>query len=192
MKKIKFILLAVILASFAKANTGDDSFNLSVSSDGKLAIQQVQLLNSDGYQKTITKNSDGYFFTNTIDRFGIYGLSVTYIDPTSKKANGINVQLFLKAGDTKLVLQGNSGKYSITGASMTAQKNFEAFTSKDQVYLKKVMELESKLRQSEESGNRKITTQLKQDLNEAKNARKKNVYETYILQHPNDDLCKWV
>lgn len=189
MKKIKFILLAVILASFAKANTGDDSFNLSVSSDGKLAIQQVQLLNSDGYQKTITKNSDGYFFTNTIDRFGIYGLSVTYIDPTSKKANGINVQLFLKAGDTKLVLQGNSGKYSITGASMTAQKNFEAFTSKDQVYLKKVMELESKLRQSEESGNRKITTQLKQDLNEAKNARKKNVYETYILQHPNDDLC---
>ena len=189
MKKIKFILLAVILSSFAKSKASDGDFNLSVSSDGKLILQRVQLINADGYEKTITKGSDGYFFSNTVDRFGIYSLSVTYIDPVSKKTNGINVQLFLKAGDTKLIFMGSSGKYNVTGASVTAQKNFESFTSKDQVYLKKVMELEAKLRQYKESGNKKAAAQTKDDLSEAKNARKKNVYESYILQHPNDDLC---
>jgi peroxiredoxin len=77
----------------------------------------------------------------------------------------------------------------VTGASATAQKDFEAFISKDQVYLKKVMELEAKVHQYEESGNKKAAAQTKDDLSEAKNVRKKNVYESYILQHPNDDLC---
>ncbi|HEU5165234.1 MAG TPA: hypothetical protein VFU29_06830, partial [Chitinophagaceae bacterium] len=134
MKKIKFILLIVILASFANANAGDGSFNLSVSSDGKLIIQRVQLLNADGYNQTITKGTGEYVFNNTVDRYGIYSLSVTYLDPVSKKTNGANIQLFLKAGDTKLVFQGSSGKYNVTGASAIAQKEFEAFISKDRVY----------------------------------------------------------
>jgi peroxiredoxin len=189
MKKIKFILLVVIMASFANAKAGDGSFNLSVSSDGKLILQQVQLLNADGYNQTITKGTEEYVFSNTVNRYGTYSLSVTYLDPVSKKTNGANIQLFLKVGDTKLVFRGSAGKYNVTGASATAQKDFESFTSKDQVYLKKVMELEAKLRQYEESGNKKAAAQTKDDLSEAKNVRKKNVYESYILQHPNDDLC---
>ena len=188
MKKIKFILLVVILSSFAKAHAGDRSFSLSVSSDGKLIIQRVQLLNADGYNQTITKGTEEYVFSNTVDRYGIYNLSVTYLDPVSKKTNGVNIQLFLKAGDTKLVFQGSSGKYNVTGASATAQKDFEAFISKDHVYLGRVMEFESKLRQYQESGNRKAADKLKDDLSIAKEARKKNLYESYILQHPNEDL----
>lgn len=189
MKKIKFILLFVILASFANAKAVDGSFNLSVSSDGKLILQRVQLLNADGYNQTITQGTEEYVFSNTVNRYGIYSLSVTYLDPVSKKTNGANIQLFLKAGDTKLVFRGSAGKYNVTGGSATAQKDFESFTSKDQVYLKKVMELEAKLRQYKESGNKKAAAQTGDDLSEAKNARKKNVYESYILQHPNDDLC---
>ena len=188
MKKIKFILLIVILTSFANAKAGEESFNLSVSSDGKLIIQRVQLLNADGYNQTITKGADEYVFSNTINRFGIYSLLVTYLDPVSKKTNGANIQLFLKAGDTKLVFQGSSGKYNVTGASATAQKDFDAFISKDQVYLKRVLGLESKLHQYQESGNRKAADNVKDDLSKAKEDRKKNFYETYILKHQNDDL----
>ena len=188
MKKIKFILLIVILASFANANAGDGSFNLSVSSDGKLIIQRVQLLNADGYNQTITKGTGEYVFNNTVDRYGIYSLSVTYLDPVSKKTNGANIQLFLKAGDTKLVFQGSSGKYNVTGASAIAQKEFEAFISKDRVYLNRVIQFESKLHQYEESGNRKAAEKMKEELSKAKEDRKKNFYESYILQHPNDDL----
>ena len=122
MKKIKFISLFVILASYAKAKTDDGSFNLSVSSDGKLNIQRVQLLNADGYNQTITKGTGEYVFSNTINRYGIYSLLVTYLDPVSKKPDGVNIQLFLKAGDTRLVFQGNAGKYKVTGTSATAQK----------------------------------------------------------------------
>jgi peroxiredoxin len=188
MKRIKFILLALIVASFTKAKADDGSFNLSVSSDGKLILQRVQLINADGYNKTITKEDKQFVFSNSVDRYGVYSLSVTYLDQTSKKTNGVNIQLFLKAGDTKLVFLGSAGKYSLTGASATAQKDFEVFVSKDQVCLKKVMGLESRLRQLEESGNKKAAAEMKDDLAEAKNARKKNIYETYILQHPNDDL----
>jgi peroxiredoxin len=188
MKRIKFILLVVILASFTKAKADYGSFNLSVSSDGKLILQRVQLINADGYEKTITKEDGQYTFSNTVDRYGIYALSVTYVDPASKKITGINIQLFLKAGDTKLIFQGSAGKYNVTGASASAQKNFEAFVSKDQVYLKKVMEFDSKLHQYQESGNRKAANEMKEHLFEAKENRKKKVYESYILQHPNDDL----
>src|SRR4030095_4348300 len=103
MKRIKFILLVVILVSFTKAKADYGSFNLSVSSDGKLILQRVQLINADGYEKTITKEDGQYTFSNTVDRYGIYALSVTYVDPASRKTTGINIQLFLKAGDTKLI-----------------------------------------------------------------------------------------
>ncbi len=186
MKKIKFILLAVILSSFAKAN--EEKFNLSVSSDGKIVIERIQLLNADGYNKTIMKGVEEFAFNNSVDRYGVYSLSVTYLDPVSKKTNGLNIQLFLKAGDTKLVLQGTAGKYNVTGASATAQKEFETFIAKDHQSLKRIMELESKLRQCQEAGNKKAAAETKDDLSEAKNARNKNVYESYILQHPNDDL----
>jgi peroxiredoxin len=188
MKRIKFILLVVILVSFTRAKADDGSFNLSVSSDGKLILQRVQLINADGYNKTITKEDKQFVFSNSVDRYGVYSLSVTYLDQASKKTNGVNIQLFLKAGDTKLVFHGSAGKYSLTGASATAQKDFEAFVSKDQVYLKRVMEFDSKLRQYQESGNRKAATEMKEDLSEAKEDRKKKLYESYILQHPNDDL----
>jgi hypothetical protein len=50
------------------------------------------------------------------------------------------------------------------------------------------MEFDSKLHQYQESGNRKAANEMKEDLSEAKEDRKKKVYESYILQHPNDDL----
>ncbi len=189
MKKIKFFLLAMILVSFANAKSAEENFNLSVSSDGKLILQQVQLLNAKGYNKTIMKGTEEYAFSNTVDRYGIYSLSVTYLDPTTKKINGTNIQLFLKPGRTRLVFQGSSGKYNITGTSVTAQREFEAFISKDQVYIKKIMECETKLRQYREAGNKKAAVEMNNALQEAKNARNKNVYESYILQHPNDDLA---
>lgn len=188
MKKIKFILLAVITAFFTNAQANDSNFNLFVSSDGKLILERVQLINADGYNKTIVKGDEQYVFNNTVDRYGIYTLSVTWLDPVSKKTSGMNVQLFLRAGDTKVILQGSAGKYSVAGSSASVQKEFEAFVSKDKGYLKRVMELETKLRQCEESGNRKSAEKIKEDLSRAKEDRKKIVYESYILQHPNDDL----
>src|SRR5258705_9637491 len=107
MKKIKFILLAAILVFFTKAQANDANFNLSVSSDGKLILQRVQLLNADGYEKTIMKEAEQYAFSDTVNRYGIYTLSVTYVNPASKKTSGINIQLFLKSGDTKLIFQGS-------------------------------------------------------------------------------------
>ena len=192
MKQIKFILLTVILASFTKADAGEGVFNLSLSADGKLIIQKAQLINAVGYNKTITKEEKQFVFSNTVNRYALYSLSIIYMDPVSKRTNGINMQLFLKAGDTKLIFQGNTGNYSVTGASASAQKDFEAFVGKDQVYLRKVMELESRIRKYEESGNKRAADELKDDLSEAREDRKKKVYESYILQHPNDDLSLYV
>lgn len=188
MKKIKFILLAIILTIVAKAQAGEGNFTLSISSDGKLILQRMQLLNADGYEKTITKESGDFSFSNQVDRYGIYNLSVTYLNPLTKKIGGINVQLFLKAGVTKLVFYGTSGKYSVTGASADAQKEFESFTARDQAYFKKVMEFESKLYKYQQAGSRKLAAAVKDSLLAAQVARKKNVYEPYISQHPNDDL----
>jgi peroxiredoxin len=188
MNKIKFVFLLVILSILAKANASDGNFSLSVSTDGKLILQRVQLLNADGYEKTITRGSEEFAFSNSVNRYGIYSMSVTWINPATKKTSGTNIQLFLKEGNTKLIFQGNSGKYIVTGASVTVQKNFEAFSSKDQAYIKRIMGYEFRLLQYQKSGNRKAAAELKDTLSETKNARNKNVFESYILQHPNDDL----
>jgi thiol-disulfide isomerase/thioredoxin len=124
-------------------------------------------------------------FTNTIDRYAIYTLIVNYIHAVSKKKGGSTVQLFLKPGDTKLDFVGAEGKYIVTGSSADAQKAYEGLIEKDQVYLKKVLLYESKVRQ--ESGNMKLRSDMKDSLSKAKTARKK-VYESFILQHPNNDL----
>jgi len=188
MKKIKCILLTLIIASFTRAQAEDGTFNLSVSSDGNLIIQSVQLINADGYEKTIMKEGKQFVFSNMVKRYGVYSLSVSYVNAASKKASGLNVQLFLKAGDTKLVFYGNAGKYRITGASATGQKEFEALVSKDQVYLKRVMMFETRLRQYQESENAKEAAQMKDSISKAESARKEQVFESYVLQHPNEDL----
>ena len=183
-KKIKFILLAVVISTQVNAGPGEENFNLSVSSDGKLILQSVQLI-SGGYEKTLIKASK-YVFTNTINRYCIYSVSVSYMNAASKKKSGTTLQLFLKPGDTKLVFQGSAGNYSVVGSSASAQKDYEALVSKDQGYIKKVQLWESRLR--EESGNKKLLAQLKDSLFKAETERKQQVYESYIIQHPNDNL----
>jgi len=56
MKRIKFILLAVILVSFTKAKADDGSFNLSVSSDGKLILQRTSKFTNSGAHCTQNDN----------------------------------------------------------------------------------------------------------------------------------------
>jgi len=126
-------------------------------------------------------------FSNTVNRYGVYMLSVSYLNAASKKSGNLNIQLFLKPGDTKLIFQGSEGKYSITGSSASAQKGYEVFVSKDQVVLKKIMSFESSLRQYEQSGNKKMAAQTKDSISKAEMQRK-NLYESYIRQHPDDEL----
>lgn len=186
MKKIKCILLAVLIASLAKAD--DRSFNLSVSSDGKLILQKVQLLNAEGYNSTISKMNKEYIFSNAVNRYGLYTLSVEYVNAASKKTGSATIHLFLKAGDTKLLLQGTAGKYSVTGSSAISQKDYESLISRDQVYLRKEQMFDSRLRQYQISGNAKAIAQMKDSISKTETARKVNLYEAFILQHPNDDL----
>src|SRR5215467_166316 len=117
MKKMKCMLLVALIASFANAQQGGGNFNLTISSDGKAIIQKLQLLNADGYNSTISKTNKEYVFSNAVNRYGIYTLSVEYIDAASKKTGGTTIQLCLKAGDTKLNFVGSTGKYNMTGTS---------------------------------------------------------------------------
>ena len=187
MKKIKCFLLVAMVASFANANEDVGNFNLSISTDGKIILQQVQLLNADGYYSTITEPKREYLFSNTVNRYGLYTLSVSYMNQTTKKKGDVTIQLFLKAGDTKLVFQGTDGKYNLTGVSAISQKDFESFNTNYQVYLQRVLMFDKKLHQYQQSGNRISAMQMKDSLSKADVARK-TMLESFIRQHPNSDL----
>jgi len=187
MKKIKCILSLLMITSIANVHAEDGKFNLSVTSDGKIILKSVQMLNADGYESTLKNVAKECTFSNTVNRYGVYMLSVSYLTVASKKANSLNIQLFLKPGDTKLIFQGTDGKYTLTGASATAQKGYEVFNSKDQVALKRIQTFESRLRQYEQSGNKKAAMQMRDSISKAQFARKAQ-YEFYIRQHPNDEL----
>ena len=187
MKRIKCILSLLMITSIANVHAEDGKFNLSVTSDGKIILKRVQMLNADGYESTLKDVAKECTFSNTVNRYGVYMLSVSYLTVTSKKSNNINIQLFLKPGDTKLIFQGVDGKYNVTGASAKAQKDYEVFNSKDQVALKRIQTFESRLRQYQQSGNKKAAGQMKDSISKAQIARKAQ-YESYIRQHPNDEL----
>jgi peroxiredoxin len=187
MKRIKYILSLLMITSIANVHAEDGKFNLSVTSDGKIILKRVQMLNADGYESTLKDVAKECTFSNTVNRYGVYMLSVSYLNVASKKSGSLNVQLFLKPGDTKLIFQGSEGKYSITGTSASAQKGYEVFVSKDQVILKKILSFESSLRQYEQSGNKKMAAQTKDSISKAEMQRK-NLYESYIRQHPDDEL----
>ena len=187
MKRIKWILLLLMITSVANVHAEDGKFNLSVTSDGKIILKRVQMLNADGYESTLKDVSKECTFSNTVNRYGVYMLSVSYLTIASKKSNNINIQLFLKPGDTKLIFQGVDGKYNVTGASAKAQKDYEVFNSKDQVALKRIQTFESRLRQYQQSGNKKAAAQMKDSISKAQISRKAQ-YESYIRQHPNDEL----
>jgi len=187
MKRIKYILSLLMITSIANVHAEDGKFNLSVTSDGKIILKRVQMLNADGYESTLKDVAKECTFSNTVNRYGVYMLSVSYLNAASKKSGSLNIQLFVKPGDTKLIFQGSEGKYSITGTSATAQKGYEVFVSKDQVVLKKILSFESSLRQYEQSGNKKMAAQTKDSISKAEMQRK-NLYESYIRQHPDDEL----
>ena len=187
MKRIKCILSLLMITSIANVHAGDGNFKLSVTSDGKIILNRVQMLNADGYESTLKDVAKECTFSNTVNRYGVYMLSVSYLTVASKKTNSLNIQLFLKPGDTKLIFQGPDGKYNITGASATAQKGYEVFIYKDQASLKKIQLFESRLRQYEESGNKKAAAQIRDSISKAQSARKVQ-YESYIRQHPDDEL----
>jgi peroxiredoxin len=181
------VLIFTLCFQTAKANGGN--FNLSVSTDGKLLLKTAQLINSDGYNSQINNPAKECLFTDALTRYGVYTLMVTYINPASKKASGTTVQLFLKPGDTKLIFKGTSGNYSITGASAAAQKDFEAFTKKDEGYVKKSQQFQARLRQYQQSGNKQGVAQMKDSISKVETGRKVQLYESYIIQHPADDLA---
>jgi peroxiredoxin len=187
MKRIKWILSFLMITSIANVHAEDGKFNLSVTSDGKIILKRVQMLNADGYESTLKDVAKECTFTNTVNRYGVYMLSVSYLTVASKKTNSINIQLFLKPGDTRLIFQGSEGKYSITGVSASAQKDYELLASRDQVVLKRGQVFESRLRQYEQSKNKKAAAQMKDSIAKAQMARK-GLYESYIRQHPNDEL----
>src|SRR5678809_531722 len=187
MKGIKYILAFLMITSIANVHAEDGKFNLSVTSDGKIILKRVQMLNAEGYESTLKDVAKECTCSNTVNRYGVYMLSVSYLNAASKKSGSLNIQLFLKPGDTKLIFQGSEGKYSITGTSATAQKGYEVFVSKDQVVLKKILSFESSLRQYEKSGNKKMAAQTKDSISKAEMQRK-NLYESYIRQHPDDEL----
>jgi peroxiredoxin len=191
MKNIKCFLFAVLVASFANTSADVGNFNLSISTDGKIILQRVQLLNADGYNNTITESGKEFVFSNTVNRYGQYTLSVSYMNQATKKKGDVTFQLFLKAGDTKLVFQGTAGKYNLTGASATSQKDFEAFNTKYQVYLQKVLMFITRLNQYQQSGNKIAANQIKDSVSKAESARKE-MLESFIRKHPNSDLSLYV
>ena len=52
MKRIKWILSILMITSIANVHAEDGKFNLSVTSDGKIILKRVQMLNADGYEST--------------------------------------------------------------------------------------------------------------------------------------------
>jgi peroxiredoxin len=187
MKIVNCIFVAAMIATVAHAQRADETFTLSVSSGDKLIIQKAQLINGHGYEKTITGPIGEYVFSNTVTKYGVYTLSVAYTSSASKKKGDATIQLFLRPGDAKLKFTDAAGKYVVTGDAASAQKEYEAFSSRDQRYLKRVMEFDSKCRQYEKAGNKKEAARMKDSLSKAEDARKE-VYESYIRQHPNDVL----
>ena len=182
-KKIKFIVLAVVIAIQVNATPTEEPFTLTVSSDGELILQAAQIIDGRLINKLNAIGGE-FVFTNTMNRYGTYTFTVLYVNKTTKKKGDITVRLFLKPGNTKLVFQGGAGKYKVTGASAAAQKDYQALIAKDGLYMKKISHYQASLREG--SGNKKSA--IKDSISKAVTARKQEVYESYILQHPNDDV----
>lgn len=172
----------------AIAQEKERNFKLTVTSDNKIFFQKLQMIGADGYESIETVQAKEYNFSNPIKRYGLFNLSVTYADASTKKINSVTVPLFLQAGETKIIFQGTSGKYSITGASAVAMKDFVALHSKDEVCLKKIQSYETKLNQFEKVGNKKAASQMRDSVEGALKFRKESVFGNFVREHPNADL----